>query len=401
MIRVWAVVEDPTPLIFPEAFLVAVCGVLLTVPEGYDVEAMGRLPFVIRAVFPPGRAPFFGTGKARSTRLICFADEARTVPIRWLKNNAEPGTVVDPPRLWKGGLIRVVSEGPGRVKPEIWNGTTWVSGGTLLDADRGIPADFNMLSHFGVPTENTVFPKEAREHVLRCLACQSEGRFEDGLSEAQAALQLEPANADAYYGLGRCHHELARQANRRAGGNIYFSAGLEQLNGAIGAFQQVVRLQPNMPDGFLNLGLACDNACRLDEAERYYREAIRLDPSGIDGADACWNLALMLRMRATDCAGKNHFPELISFYYPNADLKAAFSTAEMAIEIAERTVASNPDYKKALIAMHRALGHWYQDTLLGEDAIPHFQAVLKLKPQDVEATEWLQLAEKNTGRKLL
>lgn len=111
MIRVWTLSDDPSPLIFPEAFLVAVCGDLPTVPEGYDVEAMGTLPFVIGAVFPPGRAPFFGTGNARTTKLISFAEEAKTVPMRWLKNDAESGTVVDPPRIWKFTEIRFPSAG--------------------------------------------------------------------------------------------------------------------------------------------------------------------------------------------------------------------------------------------------------------------------------------------------
>ncbi len=163
MIRVWRALEEQGPLIFPEAFLVALCGVLPTVPEGYDVEKMGKLPFVIRGVFPPRQAPFFGTGKARTTKPICFAEEARTVPIRWLKNNAVPGTVVDPPRLWKGSLIRVVSIGPGRVKSEVWDGTTWISGGTLLDADRGLPADSSALAQFGVLPEAAVSPSAVHE----------------------------------------------------------------------------------------------------------------------------------------------------------------------------------------------------------------------------------------------
>ena len=156
MIRVSTALQDPGPLFFPEVFLVAFCAVLPTVPEGYDVEKEGKLPFVVRGVFPPHGAPIFGTGKARSTKLICFADEARTVPMRWLKNEAEPGAVVDPPRLWKGGLIRVVSTGPGRVRPEIWDGRTWVSGGTLVDADQGVPADAAALAHFGVLPEPAV-----------------------------------------------------------------------------------------------------------------------------------------------------------------------------------------------------------------------------------------------------
>jgi len=111
MIRVWTAVEDPSPLFFPEVFFIAFCAVLPKVPEGYDIEKEGKLPFLVRGVFPPNLAPFFGTGKARTTKVISFAEEAKTVPMRWLKNDAEPGTVVDPPRLWKGGLIRVVSIG--------------------------------------------------------------------------------------------------------------------------------------------------------------------------------------------------------------------------------------------------------------------------------------------------
>ena len=241
----------------------------------------------------------------------------------------------------------------------------------------------------------------AREHVRRCHEHQHAGRINEALREAQEAIRLDPQNADACSGLGRCFHVLARAENDRAGGNIYFRSGLDKLNHPIAAYEKVIKLQPNAADGFLSLGLACDNACRLEEAERYYSEAMRLDPDGMDGADAHFNLALLLYMQAIGWAGKKQFPAYAHLRSSDPILEAAFETAEQSITIGERIVRHDLSYIPSLARMHRAVAGWYDRSLQGSRAISHYQAVLRLNPGDAEAIKWLTLAERNTGRKLL
>ncbi len=241
----------------------------------------------------------------------------------------------------------------------------------------------------------------AKEHVKRCEQYQKAGRIRDALTEAEHAVRLDPGNADTYYGLGRCHHAIARAENDRAGGNIYFRAGLEQLGLAIAAFRKVITLQPHAADGFLGLGLACDNAYRPDEAEKYYKEAMRLDPAGMDGVDARFNLALLLHMQSIGWAGQKQFPNHLHVSSDDPSLLRSFDLAEEAIRVGEQITRQNPGYVTELVHKHRMLAGWCDRTLQGGRALPHYQAILRLNPGDAKATEWLKDAERNTGRKLM
>jgi tetratricopeptide (TPR) repeat protein len=241
----------------------------------------------------------------------------------------------------------------------------------------------------------------AKEHVKQCEALQHAGRIPEALHEAREALRLDPTNADAYYGLGRCCHYIARSQNAQAGGDIYFSAGLDSLDEAIQAFKEVVRLQPQAADAVLNLALAYDNRSLLEDAERCYREAMRLDPDGMDGADAHFNLALLIYFKAIGWAGMKQFPQVFNAMMGDPALERAFALAETGVKIGQQIVTHNPSYVPNLIQAHRRLGSWYHRHFLGSRAIPHFQALLRLDPKDAEARQWLELAARNTGRRLI
>jgi len=149
------------------------------------------------------------------------------------------------------------------------------------------------------------------------------------------------------------------------------------------------------------LGLACDNAARLEQAERCYREAIRLDPDGMDGADGYFNLSLLLYMRAIGWAGLRQFPGFIQVSVGDPALEAAFAEAERGVALGQRIVQRDRSFLPNLIQAHHRLGQWYDRHLQGSRAIPHFQALLQLDPSDSDARAWLERAEKNTGQKLL
>ncbi len=156
-IGLWVSTPGENILFFHEPVVLGMCCKLHPPPDG-EVCGETPLPFVVHRVDRPNDAPAFGTGAARSLRQICFAAEANTVPMRWIKQNAVSGTVIDEPRLWTGGLIRVVSTGPGAVRPEIWDGTNWVPGGRLIDADRGGPVDLELLIQFGLSPDRAMRP---------------------------------------------------------------------------------------------------------------------------------------------------------------------------------------------------------------------------------------------------
>jgi tetratricopeptide (TPR) repeat protein len=234
----------------------------------------------------------------------------------------------------------------------------------------------------------------AKEHVKQCEALQHAGRIPEALKEAEEAVRLDPKNADAYYGLGRCNHSLARAENERANGNIYFRAGLEHLERAIAAYRTLVTLQLTAADGFLSLGLACDNACRLEEAEKHYTEAIRLDPGGLDGIDARGNLALLLHMQAIGWAGQKQFPTSLRLSLTDPRLARSFELAEEAIRLAEQRVQRDQSYVSEVIQKHRTLAGLYDRVRREDRANEHYQAILRLNPGDSQASERLKVAER-------
>jgi tetratricopeptide (TPR) repeat protein len=240
----------------------------------------------------------------------------------------------------------------------------------------------------------------ARQHVARAEQHHEAGRVRDAVNEYQQALSLHAECWDAHWGLGRCYHDLAGDANRRAGGGIYFSAGLDELDRAIAELEIVVREQPEAADAFLVLGHACDNRGRLEDAERFYRRAIALDPEGMDGADAHFNLALLLYMRAIGWAGLPGVPKgVIDLDSPL--LPSAFTEAERGIAVGERVAAKYPEYKPSLVRQHRRYAGWCMQRGWGKTAIEHYQAVLRLDPDNAEARAWLLKAEGEVGHKLL
>ncbi len=228
------------------------------------------------------------------------------------------------------------------------------------------------------------------------------GKYSEGLAELEKAIKLDPNCADAYYSKGFAYQDLARAENQRAGGNIYFSAGQEYLQQAINAFKETTRIQPNAADAHYTLGLAYDNLCQFEEAERCYRNAIRIDPEGIDGADAYFNLSLMMYMKAIGWLGLKQTPGffmLVGEQYVQRD--EAIQIAEKGIEICEKLVLTKPQFMPDLVKHHRRLANWLDRAGKGSEAIIHFQRVWQLAPGDPEVREWLTLAEKNTGRKLI
>ena len=236
--------------------------------------------------------------------------------------------------------------------------------------------------------------RRARECVARGDDLRNAGQTREALAEYLRAVEFDPNCADAQFGLGGCYHQLAREENGLAGGTIYFRAGLENLTLAVAAFEVAANLQPDSADTQLKLGLAHDNASRLEEAERCYRRAIELDPDGMDGADAHFNLALLLYMRARGWAGLKEFPPYAATRAGDPLAQEAFAEAETAAAVGEKAYLRNPDYLSNLIMVHRRTAKWYRDYLQGAKALEHYRAILRLDPSDAEAKEAVAEAER-------
>jgi tetratricopeptide (TPR) repeat protein len=83
-----------------------------------------------------------------------------------------------------------------------------------------------------------------RQLVLAGRALENEGRFAEALKAFEAALRINPNYSDALYGQGGSLHGMARLVNAKAGGSIYFKAGLDLLDDAIRCFEHLVRIDP-------------------------------------------------------------------------------------------------------------------------------------------------------------
>src|ERR1019366_8809856 len=182
-----------------------------------------------------------------------------------------------------------------------------------------------------------------RQYVQAGRALENEGRFPEALNAFEAALRIDPNYPDALYGQGGSLHGMARLVNAKAGGSIYFKAGLDLLDDAIRCFENLVRIDP-AADAYLNLALAYDNRSRLDDAEDAYLNAIRVVPEGQDGCDARFNLALLYFMRAKGAAGKPD-PKTVAKQPVNESLMSqAIEMSKEAARMADRLAAADPRF---------------------------------------------------------
>jgi cytochrome c-type biogenesis protein CcmH/NrfG len=135
---------------------------------------------------------------------------------------------------------------------------------------------------------------------------------------------------------------------------------LESYDGAVAAFQTIIRLKPDTPGALNNLGIALQGTGRLDEAIASFRQAIRLKP---DLAEAHNNLG-----NAVEDKGQ---------------LDEAIASFRQAIRL-------KPDLADA----HNNLGNALTDKGRLEEAVPAYGQAIALNPD-------LSAAHTNLGLALL
>jgi tetratricopeptide (TPR) repeat protein len=159
-------------------------------------------------------------------------------------------------------------------------------------------------------------------------ACYLEiGRAEEAIAHLESALHLDPTPA-RHYDLG-----LALIVERR------FDRAKE-------AFEKALRLKPNFPEAFLNLGVVAHAQGQLDEAMKHYGRARAL---GLDDGSLNYNMG-----RALAATGK--YVDAIARY--------------------RRAVDVQPDDAEARRALGNAL-FLQQET---EEAIAHYRRALTIDP---------------------
>jgi tetratricopeptide (TPR) repeat protein len=205
------------------------------------------------------------------------------------------------------------------------------------------------------------------------------GSLEQAEQLYRQVLQTDPRNADALHLLGALaaqagRHELAIQYMEQAvsvaphavfHNNVGFSyEALRRLPEAEKHYRQALRLQPKFAAAHNNLGNVLRARGRKVEAEQSYREALRAQP---DYAEAHNNLGVLLQEQ-----GKFH--------------EAAHSY--------QRAIQVKPDYADA----HNNLGNalYCLDAL--EKAASHYQQAVRLKPSAAEAHNGLANVLQKQGK---
>jgi tetratricopeptide (TPR) repeat protein len=171
------------------------------------------------------------------------------------------------------------------------------------------------------------------------------------------------------------------------------------LDGAVAAYQESIRLDSKYALVHSNLGVALERKGNLDGAVAAFQEALRLDPND---AAVHYNLGVILKKKG-DLSGAVAAYETSIRLDPNSAWvhhnlgliwleKGELDRAVRAFEAARRL-----DRGQAVV--HRCLGItlWAKRDLNG--AIAAFKDALALNPKDAEAAGWLRQLER--GRELL
>lgn len=251
-------------------------------------------------------------------------------------------------------------------------------------------------------------PNEADvHHALGKILAETPGRLAEGIVEFRTALRLKPGNADAHVNLGIA---LATTADGVAEAIAEFHTALrlkpesteahynlalalarqpDRLPDAIAEFQAALRIRPGFAECHNNLGTALAQLPgRLPEAIAEFQATLRLQP---DHAGAHYNLAQALAQLP------DHLPEAVAEYrtvlglrpdwvgvHCNLGLVLAAMPGRLPEAIAEYETAlrSQPGFAEAHNNLGNALVRMPGRTA---DAISEYRAALDIRPDYWEA----------------
>ena len=234
-----------------------------------------------------------------------------------------------------------------------------------------------------------------------------EGRTQDGVELLRKALSAQPYDpkvADNIYNLAFALHAGAAEQNKKAGGNhLYFSDGFPELHSAISVIELLTEPQYERADVWYQLGIFLDHSCQFDRAINAYKRAIELEPDGPDACDSLNNLGILYYARGYGNLGVKNTSGggMVAFDPMNSDFDKAEEAFLRAINVGKKAITQDPNCKNTLINSHRNLREIYTNRFQGTKALEHCLQLYKLAPNDEDAIQWLNQAQKNTGKKLL
>ncbi|MHC4160242.1 MAG: tetratricopeptide repeat protein [Planctomycetota bacterium] len=173
-------------------------------------------------------------------------------------------------------------------------------------------------------------------------------------------------------------------------GNLYYEKGV--LDEAIRYFSEALRIKPELAEAHYNLGVALAQQGRLDEAITHFTRALRVNS---DLADAHYNLGIALAWQGKLDEAIRHFTEVLRVKPDNSKARVHLGIAlarqdrlDEAVTHFSEALRIEPDLADA----HHNLGATLirQDKL--DEAIRHFTEVTRIKPDDAKAHLYLGVA---------
>ncbi len=176
--------------------------------------------------------------------------------------------------------------------------------------------------------------------------------------------------------------------------------GQQKFAEAVLSYKNALKLQPNTPDLWFNLGIAQTHTQQLDDAAGSYQKAIQLKP---DFFEAYGNLGTVLQAQGKLIAAIESYKKGLKINPQDARAYFNLGTALRdngaladAINSYQKAIALFPNYTDA----HNNLGETWRDSGDMQAAVSSYQAALSLNPNHAQANynmaEFLVLAKQYT-----
>ncbi len=247
-----------------------------------------------------------------------------------------------------------------RLKPDFWE--AHLSMGNALLAMPGHLRD--AIGEYQTATQ--LAPQSERTETNLGNALLHAGRAAEAIPHLEAALRIQPDNAEAHNDLGNA---FARMPGR--------------LPDAIAEYHEALRAQPGMPEAHNNLGRVLAQTGRMPEAIAEFESAIRANPNSWSAHSNLGNALSQTPGRLNDAIGEYRLALRIDPDSAPAHNNLAYALAHLPGHLPEAIA----EYRKALqLDPEFADAHYNLATALfgvpghRAEVLAEFEATLRLRP---------------------
>jgi tetratricopeptide (TPR) repeat protein len=216
---------------------------------------------------------------------------------------------------------------------------------SIRDAATGQPRSDSQFNPKSVNSANSDSPSDISELPKNAKNALDSGQFEEAATQYRRALEINPSNEDAHFGLAMAMARLGREDE------------------AVQEYGEALRLMPNYAEVHNNLGNLLAKQGKLTEAIEHFQTALKINP---DYASAFNNLGTVLARQGLFDQAKESF---------------------------EKAVKASPGYAAA----HYNLGNSLMRERNPLAAITEYEQVLRLQPDFQQATKSLVVAREQAA----